>query len=76
MPPSAAWRSSQKQAAEHPTIPWSDIAGIGSVIRHNYENVSLDILVGLRGPPLRSLQAAVIALLNKYDPEGKPFQDR
>ena len=62
--------------AEHPSIPWAKIAGIGSVIRHNYENVSPVIIVDLRDAPLASLRAAIVALLDKYDPEGRPFRFR
>jgi uncharacterized protein with HEPN domain len=61
---------------EHPSIPWAKIAGIGSVIRHNYENVSPVIIVELRGTPLAELRTAIIALLDKYDPEGRPFRSR
>jgi uncharacterized protein with HEPN domain len=59
--------------AEHPSIPWSDIAGIGSVLRHDYDEVRLEIIVKLRGPPLDYLRAAVVALLKKYDPESERF---
>jgi uncharacterized protein with HEPN domain len=62
--------------AEHPSIPWSDIAGIGSVLRHDYDDVNLDIIVKLRGPSLDSLRTAVIALLRKYDPESDRFITR
>lgn len=62
--------------AEHPSIPWSDIAGIGSVLRHDYENVNLDVIVKLRGASLGDLRAAVVALLKKYDPESDQFMDR
>lgn len=30
--------------ARHPDIPWSRVAGIGNVIRHNYERVAPDVL--------------------------------
>ena len=62
--------------AEHPSIPWSDIAGIGSVLRHDYDDVNLGIIVKLRGASLDDLRAATLALLKKYDPEGEPFIDR
>ena len=62
--------------AEHPSIPWSDIAGIGSVLRHNYEDVNLDIIVKLRGAPLQNLKSAALALLEKYDPEGRRFRNQ
>jgi uncharacterized protein with HEPN domain len=61
--------------AEHPSIPWSDIAGIGNVLRHDYDDVNLDIIVKLRGPSLDKLRNAVIALLKKYDPESDRFID-
>jgi uncharacterized protein with HEPN domain len=61
---------------EHPSIPWSDIAGIGSVLRHNYEDVNLDIIVKLRGPSLENLKRVALALLEKYDPDGRRFRNR
>ena len=61
---------------EHPSIPWSDIAGIGSVLRHDYDEVRLEIIVKLRGAPLDDLRAAVVALLQKYDPESERFINR
>ena len=30
--------------ARHPNIPWVKVAGIGNVLRHNYEHVAPDIL--------------------------------
>jgi uncharacterized protein with HEPN domain len=30
--------------ARHPAIPWSKVAGIGSVLRHDYERVAADVL--------------------------------
>ncbi|HZN31112.1 MAG TPA: HepT-like ribonuclease domain-containing protein [Xanthobacteraceae bacterium] len=62
--------------AEHPSIPWPDIAGIGNVLRHNYDDVNLEIVVKLRGRQLDDLERAVVALLEKYDPQGRKFQDR
>jgi uncharacterized protein with HEPN domain len=61
---------------EYPDIPWKQIAGIGNVMRHNYEDVNLEIIIGLRGQRLGELLIAVSALLEKYDPEGQPFFDR
>jgi uncharacterized protein with HEPN domain len=62
--------------AEHPSIPWSDIAGIGSVLRHDYDDVNLDTIVKLRGRSLDAVRTAVLALLKKYDPESDRFIDR
>jgi uncharacterized protein with HEPN domain len=61
---------------EHPSIPWSDIAGIGNVLRHDYEDVNLDIIIKLRGTPLEDLKRAVTALLDKHDPDGARFRGR
>jgi uncharacterized protein with HEPN domain len=62
--------------AEHPSIPWSDIAGIGSVLRHDYDDVKLDILLKLRGAPLEELRTAVLALPKKHDPDDARFIER
>jgi uncharacterized protein with HEPN domain len=72
----ASRRLPETWKAEHPSIPWSDIAGIGSVLRHDYDDVNLDIIVKLRGVPVGDLRAAVVALLKKYDPESDQFMDR
>jgi hypothetical protein len=45
-------------------------------MRHNYEDVNLEIIVGLRGQRLGDLLAAVSSLLEKHDPEGQPFFNR
>lgn len=69
----ASRRLPEAWKAEHPSIPWSDIAGIGSVLRHDYDNVNLDVIVKLRGPALDTLRRAVTALLMKYDAESDRF---
>jgi uncharacterized protein with HEPN domain len=30
--------------ARHPEIPWQKVAGIGNVLRHNYENVAAPVI--------------------------------
>jgi uncharacterized protein with HEPN domain len=30
--------------ARHPEIPWSKVAGIGSVLRHDYERIAADVI--------------------------------
>jgi uncharacterized protein with HEPN domain len=61
---------------EYPSIPWLQIAGIGNIMRHDYEEINLEIILGLRGKRLDELKAAVTALLEKHDPDGQPFFDR
>jgi uncharacterized protein with HEPN domain len=72
----ASRRISARWKHEFPGIPWKQIAGIGNIMRHNYEDVNLEIIVGLRGTRLRELLAAVSSLLERHDPEGQPFFDR
>jgi uncharacterized protein with HEPN domain len=40
----ASRRLPKQLKARHPTIPWIDIAGAGSVYRHSYEDVLEQIL--------------------------------
>ncbi len=30
--------------ARHPTIPWREIAGIGNILRHSYENIAAPVI--------------------------------
>ena len=42
----------------HPEIPWKKVAGIGNVVRHNYENVSANALWKLAHDDLPVLEKA------------------
>ena len=42
--------------ARHPDMPWRNIAGIGNVLRHNYEHVSAPILYALVQNKLQALE--------------------
>jgi uncharacterized protein with HEPN domain len=44
--------------ARHPEIPWSKVAGIGSVLRHDYERIAPDVIWKLATIELRSLEVA------------------
>ena len=44
--------------ARHPDIPWSKVAGIGSVLRHGYEDVEASILWKLVREDLPQLELA------------------
>jgi hypothetical protein len=46
------------------------------VLRHDYDDVNLDVIIKLRGAPIGDLRAVVVALLKKYDPESDRFIDR
>jgi uncharacterized protein with HEPN domain len=62
--------------AEYPHIPWKEIAGIGSILRHDYDAVHIDILMRLKGLALADLGKAVQGLLEKHDPEGLEMKRR
>jgi len=44
--------------ARHPEIPWRKVAGIGNVLRHDYENVAYDILWHVVQNDLPALETA------------------
>ncbi|MFZ1431578.1 MAG: HepT-like ribonuclease domain-containing protein [Geminicoccaceae bacterium] len=50
--------------AREPAIPWSDIAGIGNVLRHNYDRVDPIILWNILTVDLPELADAVQRLLS------------
>jgi len=57
--------------AKHPEIPWSDVAAIGNVFRHEYHNVAARIVwdtVRLHLPPL---DAAIRAIEAELQPDNK-----
>jgi uncharacterized protein with HEPN domain len=57
--------------ARFPDIPWSRIAGIGSVLRHNYEQIDLAVAFRLRSEGhFDRLRAAVEALLVRSSRTG------
>jgi uncharacterized protein with HEPN domain len=40
----ASRRLPQTTKARHPIIPWSKVAGIGNILRHDYEHIAYDVL--------------------------------
>ena len=48
---------SSELKARHPEIPWMKVAGIGSVLRHDYERISPDIIWKLATVDLPILDA-------------------
>jgi uncharacterized protein with HEPN domain len=55
----------QSLKATEPEIPWQDIAGIGNILRHDYDGVQLSIIYGasLKGVP--ALEAALRRMLTR-----------
>jgi uncharacterized protein with HEPN domain len=44
--------------ARHPQIPWAKVAGIASVLRHDYERIATDVVWKLATVDLPILEAA------------------
>jgi uncharacterized protein with HEPN domain len=40
----ASRQLTDEMKARHPEIPWSKVAGIGNVLRHEYERIAHDVL--------------------------------
>jgi uncharacterized protein with HEPN domain len=49
--------------AQRPEIPWAEVAGIGSILRHAYHRVSDQVIWNTATHALTPLRAAVVALL-------------
>jgi uncharacterized protein with HEPN domain len=50
--------------ARHPTIPWRKVAGIGNILRHNYESIAAPVMWALVRedlPPLEKVCRAELA---------------
>ena len=54
----ASRRLPDEVKARHPEIPWPKVAGIGNVLRHDYENVSAPVMWKLVREDLPELEQA------------------
>jgi uncharacterized protein with HEPN domain len=43
--------------ARHPHIPWDKVAGIGNILRHNYENIAAPVMWKLAQADLTALES-------------------
>ena len=48
--------------ADHPHIPWTNIAGIGNFLRHGYFEVNADVIIRAVRLELSALEAVVKAI--------------
>ena len=53
--------------AAHPTIPWRQIVGVGSVIRHDYDQIDDLVMWTTATEKLVPSKAAVEAMLSNLD---------
>lgn len=49
--------------ADHPTIPWRELAGLRDVLIHQYEGVSLNEVWRMIEKDLQPLRQAIVAML-------------
>ncbi len=61
----ASRRLSADIKARHPAIPWNKVAGIGNVLRHDYERVSAPIIWKLVREDLEPLEEACLLELQR-----------
>lgn len=54
----ASRRLGDELKARHPEIPWPKVAGIGNILRHEYERIAPDILWKLVQDDLPALEKA------------------
>jgi uncharacterized protein with HEPN domain len=60
--------------ARHPEIPWPKVAGIGNVLRHNYESISASVMWVLGRddlPPLEKVCRAELAAGQSREQDGE-----
>jgi uncharacterized protein with HEPN domain len=48
----------EEMKTRHPEIPWAKVAGIGNILRHEYERIAPDILWNVVQKELAPLEAA------------------
>jgi uncharacterized protein with HEPN domain len=58
---------SDQNKAAHPNVPWSQIAGIGNILRHEYHRVEPVIIWNITETHLPALAQAIAELLADGD---------
>jgi uncharacterized protein with HEPN domain len=58
--------------ARHPEIPWQKVAGIGNVLRHNYENIAAPVMWKLARNDLDALEQVCREELKAAGERDKP----
>jgi uncharacterized protein with HEPN domain len=61
--------------AEHPDIPWRAIAGIGNVLRHDYDDVIPNVIWQTATREVVPLRAAITAMRHRLEEGRDQSQD-
>lgn len=56
--------------ARHPAVPWRKVAGIGNVMRHDYDRIDNTVLWRAATVEMRALKAAVEAMQRDSATDG------
>jgi uncharacterized protein with HEPN domain len=67
----ASRRLSDELKARHPEIPWPKVAGIGNVLRHDYESIAPPVMWKLVQDDLPLLEKACREELAREQDEGR-----
>lgn len=59
----ASRRLPEAWKVRHPAVPWSKVAGIGNVLRHDYDRVDNTVLWQAATVEVPTLKAAIAAIL-------------
>ena len=74
--PESGRRLPAEPKARHPEIPWQKVAGIGNVLRHDYESVSAPIIWKLVRDDLPHLEQVCREELGREAHTGSPPADK
>ncbi len=66
----ASRRPPPELKSRHPEIPWQKVAGVGNVLRHDYESIAAAVMWKLARNDLDALQQARRAQLNAAEGRG------
>ncbi len=55
--------------ASDPTMPWSDIIGIGNILRHEYHRVRDETLLDILRVHLPALRLVAMTMLERLEPD-------
>ncbi|WP_017325833.1 DUF86 domain-containing protein [Synechococcus sp. PCC 7336] len=63
----ASRRIPEQLKQNYPEIPWKQVAGIGNILRHDYEQVSLKLIWNTARESLPDLEKAIAAMLSELE---------
>jgi uncharacterized protein with HEPN domain len=58
-----------KDKADHPQIPWKDIANLGNILRHRYDTISDDRIWEIVSLDLPALRTTVKKIMARHRPK-------